>query len=123
MSLHQPIRAPTKWCPECRYPLDGLGANRRTECGHPFDPDDRTTYLSGLELGDTRVTDAALAHLRVFPRLQKLGLARTPITDAGLSHLATLKQLDTLDLTGARVTPAAVARLQQKTPTLGVKGP
>jgi hypothetical protein len=39
---------PTMWCidPECRYPLDGLMANRCPECGREFDPDNPQTYLA-----------------------------------------------------------------------------
>jgi hypothetical protein len=37
---------PTMWCidPTCRYPLDGLMANRCPECGLAFDPNNPETY-------------------------------------------------------------------------------
>lgn len=36
---------PSMYCLQCRYVLDGLPEPRCPECGTPFDPDDRVTFL------------------------------------------------------------------------------
>jgi hypothetical protein len=60
------------------------------------------------------VTDAGLAHLRGFRRLEHLSLLgpRSPVGDAGLAHLAGLTRLEELDLYGPGVTDAGLAHLR-----------
>jgi predicted amidophosphoribosyltransferase len=36
--------APSRYCSNCGYVLDGLPENRCPECGRPFDPDDPRTF-------------------------------------------------------------------------------
>ncbi len=61
---------------------------------HPekFTDDDaeQMTALSELTwvvLYDTRITDAALAHFKLLPKLQRLDLEGTAVTEAGVKAL------------------------------------
>ena len=100
--------------------------------------------ITWLDLSDTNITDAGLAHLASFKNLTRLHLEKTKITDAGLSHLkdlenlsylnlygtqvsdeglkqlAGLKNLRTLYLWQTKVTPEGVQELQQKIPGLKI---
>ncbi|MAV36622.1 MAG: hypothetical protein CMJ59_14345 [Planctomycetaceae bacterium] len=58
----------------------------------------RLSQLEQLYLFNTSIGDAALAHLKGLTHLNELSLARTKITDKGLSELADLTGLETLDL-------------------------
>ena len=40
---------PTRWCMQCSYPLNAVTDNKCPECGKPFDPDDRSTFVTDLE--------------------------------------------------------------------------
>jgi hypothetical protein len=71
----------------------------------------RMPQLAGLDLTETRVTDAGLAEVGRLPHLTTLKLSRTPITDAGLAHLTGLASLRQLDLDGTRVSDAGVVYL------------
>ena len=66
----------------------------------------------GVDLRGGAVTDAGLAHLRGFSRLQWLFLSGTRVTDEGLAHLRGLSKLYHLDLSGTRVTDAGLAHLR-----------
>jgi hypothetical protein len=70
------------------------------------------TRLQVLYLHDTRVTDAGLTQLHGLTDLQLLCLFNTQVTDAGLAHLQELKRLQTLWLRATRVTDAGLAHLQ-----------
>lgn len=61
-----------------------------------------------------RITDAGLAHLRGFHRLEHLSLIApgSKLGDAGLAHLADLIRLEELDLDGPGVTDAGLAHLR-----------
>ena len=65
-----------------------------------------------LNLDNTPVTDAGLAHLKGLNGLQSLSLTGTPVTDAGLAHLKGLAELQMLDLTRTQVTDAGLAHLK-----------
>ena len=54
--------------------------------------------LPGLALGETKISDAGLAHLKALPGIQRLELSKTRITDAGLAYLQSLTALRVLDL-------------------------
>jgi Leucine-rich repeat (LRR) protein len=69
--------------------------------------------LKSLNLDDTPIGDAALAHLASFPGLTHLKLSRTNITDAGLSQLAALEGLTRLELAMTNVSDEAVASLSR----------
>jgi predicted amidophosphoribosyltransferase len=40
------LAPPTMYCRRCSYALVGLSENRCPECGQPFDPANRRTFLS-----------------------------------------------------------------------------
>ena len=42
--------------------------------------------ITGLNLSNTKVTDAGLVHLKSMSRLTKLTLTGTPVTDAGVAE-------------------------------------
>ena len=69
-----------------------------------------------LDLADTQITDAGLAHLAGLTELKTLSLDGTQITDAGLVHLKGLKGLEKLDLYSTKVTAAGVKKLQAALP-------
>ena len=65
----------------------------------------------GLDLSDTRVTDAGLKELAGKKSLQLLSLHDTPVTDAGLKELSGLTNLQTLNLERTQVTNAGMKDL------------
>ncbi|MBN8824843.1 MULTISPECIES: leucine-rich repeat domain-containing protein [unclassified Spirosoma] len=67
--------------------------------------------LVWLKLGDTQISDAALAQVAKLENLQKLHLEQTKITDAGLKQLKNLPNLEYLNLYGTGVTDAGLAEL------------
>jgi hypothetical protein len=69
------------------------------------------TGVIGLDLSQTKITDAGLAFINDMPDLQWLQLSRTDITDGGIEHLISLKKLEALDITGTRVTQKAAESL------------
>ncbi len=70
------------------------------------------TNLQRLDLGTTDITDAGLMHLKGMNQLTRLELYRTTIGDAGLAHLSGLSELRVLGLEGTRVGDAGLAHLQ-----------
>ena len=83
-------------------------------------PRDRTPTLAelrlqleALDLGNTRITDAGLAHLKGMKKLQRLALVGTGITDAGLANLNGLEELATLELAGTQVKGPGVEDLKK----------
>jgi predicted Zn finger-like uncharacterized protein len=74
----------------------------------------------GISFRDTKVSDADLAHMKEFPRLEKLDLTRTPITDKGLRNLTGCKKLQVLILTKTKVTDAGVKDLQADLPNVQI---
>jgi len=62
------------------------------------------THLRDLSLNSTGITDAGLVHLDGLRTLKRLSLCQTAVTDAGLRHLRNLSQLERLDLVGLVVT-------------------
>lgn len=65
-----------------------------------------------LELNETKVTDAGVAHLRNAQYVRFLGLAGTEVTDECIPHLAAMPRLGAVSLIGTRVTEAGVAKLR-----------
>jgi hypothetical protein len=66
------------------------------------------TKLSDLDLWDTRVGDAGMPAVASLPALTRLVLKNSRVTDAGVAKLAGLEKLATLDLGGTKVTDAAL---------------
>ena len=93
----------------------------------------------GVNLGERRVTDADLLHLRGLHHLQELDLTRTRITgaglvnvkdltaltklfvtdtkvdDSGITHLKGLKTLELVGLSGTKISDAALDHLRELT--------
>ncbi|WP_020602412.1 c-type cytochrome domain-containing protein [Spirosoma spitsbergense] len=70
-----------------------------------------SNQLVWLKLGDTDISDAALAQVAKLKNLQKLHLEQTNVTDAGLKQLKGLTNLEYLNLYGTAVTDAGLADL------------
>ena len=70
-----------------------------------------SNQLVWLKLGDTNISDAALAPVAKLKNLQKLHLEQTKVTDAGLKQLKGLTNLEYLNLYGTAVTDAGLADL------------
>lgn len=75
--------------------------------------DDSYGNATGLDLSQTRVTDAELAHIRELPRLRWLAVSETKATDAGLVHLGGLTRLQNLNLGETQVTDAGLVHLHR----------
>lgn len=100
--------------------LAGLTKLKKLSC--PFLPitDDslvrlqnRRESLVHLALYQTKVTDAGLAHLPAFTRLETVSLTRTSVTDAGMIHLTRLPRLTRVNLEETGVTDAGIGTLRQ----------
>src|SRR5881227_1007471 len=73
-------------------------------------------------LSKLSIQDNDLAELAKFEWLEALDLSDTPITDAGLAHLGGLKKLKQIDLMRTN-TFAGLTELQQKLPKLKIEHP
>jgi Leucine-rich repeat (LRR) protein len=80
-----------------------------------------SVWLATLDLSRTKVTDAGLEHVATLVNLGELSLAGTAVTDTGLAHLRGLVRLRELDLTGTRVTEAGAAALRQALPNCRIR--
>ena len=69
--------------------------------------------IAWLKLGNTMITDAALATILQMPNLTKLYLNDTPISDNGLTNLNQLEQLQYLNLVGTKVTTQGLTPLSK----------
>jgi hypothetical protein len=76
----------------------------------------RFKKLKRLILMDTRITDAALAHIGRLDSLVELNLYGTRISDAELEQLSGLKNLTRLELGYTRATERGRATLQRSLP-------
>ncbi len=77
-----------------------------------LEPIKSLTRLKELDLrGDSKVTDAGMAHLNGLTGLEILRLGGTQVTDAGMVHLAGLKNLLRLELDDTQVTDAGLEHL------------
>jgi hypothetical protein len=76
--------------------------------------------LEVLELDGTAITDNGLANLEGLTSLKEITLSETQITDAGLAHLKGLKNLKDLELQKTRVTGAGVQELKAAVPEVQV---
>ncbi len=75
-------------------------------------PIGRLKRLERLDLFDSAVTDAGLAHLKGLNCLQTLDLSATDIGDTGLAHLEGLTDLKELDLRSTKVTDGGLVHLR-----------
>jgi internalin A len=73
-------------------------------------------HLKLLDLGGTRITDAALREICELKHLEDFNLFNTAITDEGLGHLTRLKSLRRLEISGTHVTRSGVQRFVHSSP-------
>jgi len=66
----------------------------------------------GLNLSDSKASDAGLAPLEGLKNLAELHLERSTITDAGLAHVGKLANLQYLNLFGTGITDAGIENLK-----------
>ena len=78
--------------------------------------------LESLTLGE-RAGDVGLEHLKGLPLLHTLNLRATRVTDAGLVHLQALPHLRSLDLRDTRVTDAGLQELRKALPNCAIAHP
>jgi len=69
--------------------------------------------LESLQLKDTKISDADLAHLADFKALKSLNISNTSITDAGLVHLNKLNSLESLNVSNTSITDAGLVYLSK----------
>jgi hypothetical protein len=74
-----------------------------------------------LDLTDSGITDAGLAHLKNLPKLEWLRLDGTEVTDAGLEHIKGMPQLRLIHLYATHVTERGVADLRKALPNLEIR--
>jgi hypothetical protein len=84
------------------WPGDGV-TEKLPDPGVPF----------GVNLSDSRITDAGLKILTQLKNLQVLDLSSNRITDEGLIGLAGLKNLQLLDLSNTQITDVGLMRLAE----------
>lgn len=73
------------------------------------------TWIQGLCLVRTNMTDEDLSRLTRLKKLRTLSLTETQITDAGLRHLGSLESLQDLSISGTQVTDAGLLHLTKLT--------
>ena len=74
--------------------------------------DDSFANATGLDLSNTRASDADLAHVRHLSQLRWLAVSWTEVTDSGLASLDGLAQLRNLNLGETQVTNAGLVHVQ-----------
>lgn len=79
--------------------------------------------LTSVNVRDSNLSDAALAHFQGLKSLETIYLDNTNVTDAGLAHLGKLPRLNYVSLSGTKVTRAGVKKLKQAQPTCVVAWP
>jgi Leucine Rich Repeat (LRR) protein len=71
--------------------------------------------LEMSDIGQRKVTDAGLAHLKGLTKLLELHLSGSEVTDAGMVYLKDLTALKILELSGSEVTDAGMVYLKDLT--------
>lgn len=69
--------------------------------------------LESVTLTHTVVTDAGMVQLTRLPRLKRVSLQHTKVTDQGIATLRGCKQLEWLDLGGPQITDASLKLISQ----------
>jgi hypothetical protein len=77
-----------------------------------FDEKIPSRPLIGVDLRDSKTTDAGLVHLKGLTSLQILDLRKTKVTDDGLEHLKELTGLLSLSLMYTQVTDTGLSHLK-----------
>jgi hypothetical protein len=79
------------------------------------------TRLEALDLsGNPKITDKGMVHVAAVERLEVLYLAKTGITDKGLFELKPLEGLRTLGVNGTKVSVDAAEKFPDEMPNLRV---
>jgi Leucine Rich repeat len=83
-------------------------------------PPKLSATLQELDLSGTRITDAALEHLRSFSALRRIDLARTSISDARQVHALAqvLEKLTEIGVADTSLTDEALLRLSEAWPKI-----
>lgn len=76
----------------------------------------KLSYITGLHLYDSGITDKGLAHLKDMNNIGHINLRNTKITDAGLQHLTGIKKLHTVILSGTKVSEEGIKRAKKMLP-------
>ncbi len=76
--------------------------------------------LEALQLKSSKMTDAALTHLKELPQLRSLTIENAPITDAALVHLRALPELREVELKRTKVSEGGVEALRNALPSLKI---
>jgi len=71
--------------------------------------------LTSLDLADTKLTDAGMAHLPKFEKLAKLSLFYCNISNEGLRHLSSMASLEVLNLDSLDIGDEGLLHLQKLT--------
>jgi Leucine-rich repeat (LRR) protein len=97
--------------------------NKLKKLGARIQFDDKKQVI-GVNLGERRVADADLVHLKGLKDLEELDLTRTRITSVGLVHLKDLATLRKLFLTDTKVDDSGISNLKglKALETLGLSG-
>jgi len=98
-----------------RYASEDEDGNRAPEWLRRSVGDDYFRSVEEIDLRDTQVSDAGLAHLENLTALERLYLSGTQVSDAGLAHLESLTALKELNLGGTQVSDAGLAHLENLT--------
>ena len=68
--------------------------------------------LVELTLGNTKITDAGLAHLIQLKKLRKVRISKTAITDAGMTNLAKCETLEDIDVSQTKIGSIGMGELR-----------
>ena len=68
--------------------------------------------LVELTLGNTKITDAGLAHLILLKKLRKVRISKTAITDTGMTDLAKCESLEDVDISQTKIGDIGVEALR-----------
>lgn len=70
-------------------------------------------HIAWLDVGGSRITDAALEDIAKFKHLTRLHLEQTKITDQGLGQLAALEYLEYLNLYGTHISDTGLESISR----------
>ncbi len=91
--------------------LTHLGLNATKFSGESFSKWTGDSMLSELDMSDSGISDATIAHIRNLKGLNRLSLARTAVTDDCLELICEL-DIGELDISGTEITAAGLAKTQ-----------
>jgi arylformamidase len=72
-------------------------------------------HLQELDLTRTQVTGKGLVHIKDLPALRKLFLTQTKVDDAGIENLKGMRTLTLIGFSGTKITDAALDHLREMT--------